>query len=314
MQLQKFVTDVIEGIGGVIVPVEFALCQVLIPEEYKKHFQNKTELELSFDFEVAQENPDSEFVTFGSYVLDQVLAIANQRAVTTLRFAEVDRLTVADPIKKMKGILKNNDGKFIITEERPVLGVWAVFQFQIAFVSDEKVEKAKQVWINLLTGEVSETMKHEQNRIVYQEEPIYSYPVPVDINLADGFKKAYQQAKFEAESENKLRMQENQMQKDLERIDSYYKELLVENNKKADRKGSSLEKKKEILDKAKAIELERDKQIQEITDKYNGKTEIALDHGLLYFIPLLQYKVEIQHRSDKKERTLYYNPITKQIT
>jgi hypothetical protein len=104
------------------------------------------------------------------------------------------------------------------------------------------------------------------------------------------------------------------MQKDLERIHSYYQELLVENSKKANRKGISLEKKNELLDKAKAIELEMDKQILEITDKYNGKTEIALEHGLLYFIPLLQYKVEIQHRLGKQERTLYYNPITKQIT
>jgi hypothetical protein len=314
MQLQKFVTDVIEGIGGVIVPVEYALCQALIPEEYKSYFQNKTEVELSFDFEVAQENPDSEFVTFGSYLLEQVLAIANQKAVATLRFAEVERLTVADPAKKIKEILKDKHGKFIITEEKPVLGVWAVFQFQIAFVSDEKVEKANQVWINLLTGKVSETMKHEQNRIVYQEEPLYAYPVPVAINLVDGFKKAYQQAKCEAESENKLRLQDKQMQKDLERIHSYYQELLVENSKKANRKGISLEKKNELLDKAKAIELEMDKQILEITDKYNGKTEIALDHGLLYFIPLLQYKVEIQHRLDKQDLTMYYNPITKQIT
>jgi hypothetical protein len=313
MQLQKFVTDVIEGIGGIVDPVEYALCQVLIPENYKNYFQNKTELELSFDFEVAQENPHSEFVTFGSYVLEQVLAIANQKAVTTNRFAEIERLTLANPLKKIKEALKEDDRKIIITNERSVLGVWAVFQFHIAYVADEKVEKVNQVWINLLTDEVSETMKQEQNRIVYHEEPIYTYPVPGDIHITDAFKTAYQFVKLEAENENKLRTQDKQMEKDLERIDSYYKELLAENDKKAARKGLSIEKKKETLDKAKAIELERDKQLQEIVSKYNGKIEITLDHGLLYFIPLLQYNIEIQHRLDKKMRTLYYNPITKEI-
>lgn len=313
MQLQKFVTDVIEGIGGVVDPVEYALCQVLIPEEYKKHFQNKTELELSFDYEVAQENPNSEFVTFGSYILEQLLTIADHKAVTTNRFAEVERLTLTNPLKKMKDLLNEDDRRVTIINEKPVLGVWAVYQFHIVYVSDEKVEKTKQVWINLLTGEVSEIMNHEQNRIVYHEKPIYMYPIPVDLDITGGFHTAYQYVKREAENEHKLRTQDKQMQKDLDRIEFYYQELLAENRKKANRKGVSPEKKREIQDKGKAIKLEKDKQMQEIINKYNGTIEISLDHGLLYFIPLLQYKVEIQHRTSKEEKTFYYNPITKQM-
>ena len=100
MQLQSFVTEVIESLGGVVIPVEYALCQVLVPDSYKEYFQNKTELELAFDFEVFEENPQSEFVTFGSYVLDQVLLLANQKAMSTLRFAEVLQLKLANPIKQ----------------------------------------------------------------------------------------------------------------------------------------------------------------------------------------------------------------------
>lgn len=80
MQLQQFVTETVENLGGMVMPVEYALCHVLIPETYASYFQNKTEHKLSFDFEVAQENPDSEFVTFGSYVLEQLLAIVRDKA------------------------------------------------------------------------------------------------------------------------------------------------------------------------------------------------------------------------------------------
>ncbi|MDC3425040.1 hypothetical protein NC797_11040 [Aquibacillus sp. 3ASR75-11] len=135
MELQKFVTKVIEGFGGVVEPVEYALCQVLIPEEYKSYFQNKTELELAFDFEVAQENPQSEFVTFGSFILEQVQTIANQQAISTLRFAEVERQTLANPLKKITHFLQEENGKINILDEINVMGVWAVFQFHITSYS-----------------------------------------------------------------------------------------------------------------------------------------------------------------------------------
>lgn len=313
MQLQKFVTDVIEGLGGVVIPVEYALCQVLIPEEYRSFFQGKTALELAFDFEVAQENPQSEFVTFGSYILEQVLIIANQKAVNTLRFAEVERLTLANPIKKITQFLKDENGKVTIIDESIVMGVWAVFQLHIALVSDEKVEKAEQIWVNLITGEISELMNEEQNRIIYKSAAMYHYPIPTNLNMDKAYHTAYQHALASIETQQKQRHQDQQLQKELYRIESYYKELLVENERRAMRKGLKDEKLQEIEEKSKAIELEKDKQVQEMKQKYHAKIEIVLDHGILYFVPLLQFNIDIQFRSEHKERTLYYNPITKQF-
>jgi hypothetical protein len=313
LQLQKFVTDVIEGLGGVVIPVEYALCQVLIPESYQSYFQDKTELELAFDFEVAQENPQSEFVTFGSYILEQVLTLANQKAVSTLRFAEVERFTLADPIKKITDSLKEINGRITILNETEVMGVWAVFQFHIALVSDEKEEKTEQIWVNMITGEVSERMKQEQNRIIFKSEPLYHYPIPTDLNIESAFKSAYGHAKASIKTLQQKRIRDPQLQKDIDRIESYYKELLSENERKATRKGITEEKAREISAKTKAIELEMDKQIQEIRKKYHGRIEIVLDHGIMYFVPMLQYNISIHFRSEHNERTLYYNPITKEF-
>ncbi|WP_335871117.1 hypothetical protein [Bacillus sp. 2205SS5-2] len=313
MELQRFVTNVIEGFGGMVVPVEYALCHVLIPEEYKGYFQNKSEFELSFDYEVAQENPSSEFVTFGSFVLEQVLEIAHKKAVSTMRFAEIERLTLAYPLKKIHQYLQDDAGKPHIVSETKVMGIWAVYQFQIAFVSDEKELRSEQVWVNLITGKVCRTMKQEQHRIVYHNEPVYTYPLAEEFNIFDGYEVAYDHIRQNTESERKQRSQETSIKKDLERIESYYQELLSENGRKASRKGISHDKKQNLLKKATAIELEKNKQIQEIKDKYNEKIEVSLDHGILYFIPLLKYKIESHFRSTKKERTLYHNPITKQF-
>lgn len=41
MQLQQFVTETIEELGGVVIPVEYALCQVLIPKNYASFFKTR---------------------------------------------------------------------------------------------------------------------------------------------------------------------------------------------------------------------------------------------------------------------------------
>ncbi|MFT8310897.1 MAG: hypothetical protein ABF629_07010 [Sporolactobacillus sp.] len=313
MNLQRFVTDVIEAIGGVVEPVEYALCQVLIPEPYQGYFQNKAELELAFDFEVAQEHPKSEFVTFGSYLLEQVLAIANQKAVNTLRFAEIEHRELADPIKKISEFFPDAKGRVSVLDEKHVMGAWAVFQFHLTFISDEKQESSKQIWINLLTNQVSTSMKQQQNRIAYRSGPLYHYPFPIDPDMNQAFSVAYNYVKRYAEEEQRQHQQEQHLQKDIDRIEAYYGDLLKENNKKATRRGQSDDKLKEIAAKTKAITVEKDKQLDEIKKKAYGHTEITLDHGIIYFIPLQQFDIDFSFRSERKRQTLYFNPITKQF-
>ncbi len=313
MQLQQFVTQVIEELGGIVEPIEYALCNVLIPEKYTSSFQNRSEIMLAFDFEVAQENPEAEFITFGSYILEQLLAIVREKAVSTLRFAEVERLEVGNPLKKITDFLKDESGKIQIVEERPVTGVWGAFQYQITYVSDEKIEASYQIWVNLLTNEVSETMEKEQNRIIYKNEPLYNYPIPVQMDLMEPLNIAAEYVKQKAEQEHNYDSKTAALEKDVTRITNYYTDLLQENEKRANRKGLSDEKKQEIKAKSVAIELERDKQLQEIYDKYNGEIEITLDSGILYLIPLLEFKINIEFRNSIKTKTIYFNPITKQF-
>lgn len=313
MQLQQFVTEVVEELGGVVIPEEYALCQVLVPESCASYFQHKTELQLSFDYEVAQENPDSEFVTFGSYILEQLLEIVQQHAVSTLRFAEVDRLELGNPLKKIKEFLQDEPGKITISEEKPVIGAWAIFQYNVVYVADEKEESAEQVWVNLLTNKISPMMKQEQNRIMYQHQPVYTYPVPAAIDVQGALLRATDYVKEVAEQQRNDVSKSIAMAKDVDRITNYYMELVAENDKRANRKGLSEEKRKEHISKSEAIKLERDKQLQEIRNKYNGQVEINIDNGIVYFIPLLAYKLSLEFRTDVSEMVLYYNPITKQF-
>lgn len=314
MELQSFVTKVIESCGGIVEPTEYALCQVMIPEEYSDYFQNRMELVLSFDYEVALENPQSEFVTFGSYIFQQVMALAHRKAENTVRFAEVNRCTLASPLKKIAAYLEEEPKRLSINAERNVLGAWAVYQFLIAYISDEKEEKKEQIWVDLVTGMISNSMKSIKSSIIFKNEPVYTYPVPNLMNTNEAFKTAYQSAKSNAEYISRQRLESNKLEKDLRRIETYYDQLLQENDNRAARKGISEEKKKEIASKSNAIELEREKQIQEIKKKYDVEIDMMLEHGIYYFVPLIEFDVSISFRGYCQNKLLYYNPLTKQFS
>lgn len=311
MQLQQFVTETLESLGGAVMPVEYALCHVLIPEDYAPYFQNKTELELSFDFEVAQENPDSEFVTFGSYVLEQILELVHEKAKTATRYAVIDRLELGNPEKKISKFLQDEQGKLELKKERPVFGIWAVFHYHIALVADERIETTEQVWINLLTNEFDPKTQEQQNRIMYQERTSDAYPIPAAIDMEGAYQAATEHVKATGEQQKREHVDEREMTRDIDRITSYYDALVAENDKRATRKGLSDEKQTEILQKSETIKLERDKQLQEIYNKAKGEVEISLDHAILYFIPLLEYQTALEFRGDKQQLTICYNPVTK---
>ena len=313
MQLQQFVTEIIEEIGGIVEPIEYALMNVLIPEPYTAYFQNRSEMLLAFDFEVAQENPEAEFVTFGSFLLEQVLAIVEKQALSAIRFAEIDRLDIGNPLKKISEFLMNEQGRIHIEEERSVFGSWAVFNYQLSYISDEKIEKTDQVWVNLLTNEISPTMKEEQNRIVYKQELLYTYPLAVKMDLAKALDIATVFVKEEAEREKNSESKSAAYKNDVLRIKNYYMDLLIENEKRGRRSGLSKKKQDEIKAKSRAIELERDKQLKDIYNKYHEQIEIKLDNGILYLIPLLEFKVKMDFRGVNKHKLVYYNPIIKQF-
>lgn len=178
---------------------------------------------------------------------------------------------------------------------------------------EDKVHNKEQAQtvLDSLVGYKSPAMKREQNRIVYKQEPLYNYPIPTTVDMSVAFERATNYVKEMAEQEKQDQTKANMLAKNIDRITNYYTELLAENNKRVNRKGLKEEKVKGINAKSEIIELERDKQLREIYNKYNGDVEVNVDNGALYFIPLLEFSVEIEFGANVRNEIFYYNPITK---
>lgn len=314
MKLQKFVTDVIEALGGIVIPLEYALCQVVVPDEHRGLFQGRTELELAFDLEVAEEHPQAEFVTFGSYVFEQLIALVQRQAIGTVRFADIDPPALSGALDKIRRFLDKEQGSFALNGERTVIGMWAAFAFRVASVSDEKEEQFRQVWVDLSRGDVCEDMMRHHHLIPYVDRPKLAAPVACRTDLASALKAAYDEAKRQAGGDGRQRVRKEELNREIRRIADYYEELKRETIKRSERKGLSEQKKQELLDKVGAIELERQKQLLEIENKYAVRTEAYLDYGVLVMVPVLEYAVSIRQRQAQKEVTVHYNPVTKKFS
>lgn len=313
MDLQKFVTDAIEALGGIVFPLEYARCQAMIPEEHRDLFQGRTELELTFDFEVAEENPQAEFVTFGSYLFEQVKALVQRQAIGTIRFADIDPPTLSGALDKIRRFLGQENGVFSLSSERAVTGASVIFAFHVAYVSDEQEEEFRQVWVDLNRMEVCEDMMQQYHLVPYVDRPVQFCPVTCPMDVPSALKVAYAHVKRQAEAGRRQRVRQEELNRENRRITDYYEELTRETIKRSERKGLSEQKKQELLDKVQAIGLERQKQLLEIGNKYNVRTEANLDHAILVMVPLLEYVVSVRHRQAEKEITLHYNPVLKRF-
>ena len=317
MDLQKFVMEAIEAMGGAVVQTEYALCEAIVPDQWKEIFQGRTECLLAFDFEVAEENPAAEFVTFGSYIFEQIVALVRRRPVSGIRYVDIERPTLHAPLEKIKRHLKDEAGAMQLKSERQVLGAWVEFSFRIHYVSDEKEETFEQVWINLNNGHVDEQMQAHKDFIPYAASPsplLEGLALPDTAGLSSALLTAYRHAKQLANRGLNRRMRQEELDKEFKRITDYYDDLAAEMTKRGERRGLSAEKVKELADKADAIRLEKAKQLDDIKRKYTVRSEVGLDHGLLYFAPVIAYTVEIEFRKQRKQLHLQYNPLLKQFT
>ena len=315
MELQRFVTEVIEALGGIVIPLEYALCHVILPDENKELFDGRSEFILAFDFEVYQENENSEFVTFGSYILDKILYIASKKAVFTIRFGIIDRLSLSDPLDKIKEYLDLPARTNVkIMSERPVLYPWITYNFRITYVSDERMEEMMEVWADAFTGNISKDMNEQRPSIFYELNPIYNYPIVDFPNISKAFNEAYMYTQKNAQTRVQENTRKDELNIDLYRINNYYRDLENEILKRMKRKGITEEHRQELESKRKALLLEKEKQLAEMQEKYEIKLHISLDNAVIYAIPNIEYVIDTAFRDEKLEKRVYYNPVLRNFS
>jgi len=305
VSVSEFIEKTVNVMGGVFETVEYALSSVLIPDEYAEYFQGRTEFLLAFDYDVAQENPQSEFVTYGSFIFDTFLEISRLTPLVTHKYMNVARTDIADAENKIKKSL-NLETSPVIIEEQFGAAMFVRFNFSVKYISDEITENIISVWINLCTGRTDK----EIEKIFIPTDESFNAELNIlhfeYVNINEAYKTASAEIADRAKQSPLIDTDQNLIKSETGRINRYYDELILENKKRTERKGLTEERIKEILEKEKSLIIEKNRQIAEITDKFTTKIESSLENAIVYHIPCKRFICSVSKRVNS-EFIAYYD-------
>ena len=311
MDLQHMVLEVINAMGGIAETTEYALAQVLLPDAYKTRFHGRTELTLAFDYEVAEEHPEADFITFGSELTEEFLDIALTAPHSDTRFVIVDHIAVYNAKERVSRALGDKFGNIQVLSERPMMGIWALFTFRTRFVSSESFEEDRRICINMLTGR--RDVEFEHIPIFYEHEPNTKYPYVPARTVSEAYKQARACMADIADGIAKSVANPLKVRQETERISNYYNDLIEENKHRLSRKGLTAEREEDIRLKQEALELEMRRQIREIQENLIPTFTTELSHGITLHIPLIEIVCNVSDRAGTYRRTLYYECLKKRM-
>ena len=301
---------IIDAMGGVLEFTEYALAHVLLPESYMRRFNGRTELTLAFDYEVAEEHPEADFVTFGSEIMETLLDLALNAPLADTRFIIVDRFGISDAKEKIENALR---GKYSveIQSQQNVTGIWGVFVFRVQFLSSESFEEEHRIWVNMLTGEVD--MEFAAIPVFFDREPNTDYPYAPAGKLSDAYARARSHMELVAEKSAKSLIDGAVIAHEKERLQYYYDDLIEENMRRLTRKGITPEHSMDVMSKNDALKIEMARQINEIQENLTPRHSVGLAHSISAHIPLIELQCRVSDRTISERRTFYYECLTKRF-
>ncbi|MHC6178804.1 hypothetical protein ACYUJ6_02935 [Clostridium sp. JNZ X4-2] len=309
--LQVFVIKFFNTLGAVVEEVEYSLIYVVIPDEYEGIF-GRTELKLCFDYEVYLENPDYQFVTFGSFILDKIISLSFECFSTGIRYVLADNLNVTEPEKKIKDFLNEDRYSIEIIEQSKVINYFTKYDFKVNYIFDNIIEDFEDAVIDMSNLCVSDSFSESLNNVFYDTKPQYDYPVNCDVDFLEGFKKAVEQIKIIGGSKMNDFSNMPIKNKEVKRINEYYESLKIEAEKRMKRKNLSQEKINDYKHKINLYDTEKNRQINEIKDRYNVKLEVVFQNAVVYAVPVIYFKYNLVHRNRSEDQygECYFNKLT----
>lgn len=301
--------------GALVEPTGYGLLETVLPEELAEHFKDD-HLLLSFDYEVAGENPESTFVTYGSSLLD----IATDLALGYGHYISLYRpqTGVTPPRDLEQKIMAGLE--FLRCRPPRVIHQWMVdhlfleFNFRCIFRSYEKTEALVPVVIDGYSGLPKASFSELWKYVVPVTKPDYRLPVADMLPLPRLHQQACRQVEMQVRqlAEPICQSAAALKEKELAKISSYYEQSAREIERKISATDDAF--KKGRLEKQLAATM-RDRELREEdpATRYTVETEVRLDHLVAYHLPCVHIKLEVQHKNELYNQIVVYNPYSNDI-
>lgn len=317
--VQDFVVRTLESFGALVEQKEYALIEALVPDTLAERFNGKNMLLLAFDYEVAQENESCEFVTFGSYILDEVTKLALSRGQTIECFIPVERLELPSKIEEMI-----QEAVYFVKCRPPELKKHFItehcyyrFNFHCAYHCDEKQEDILPVLVDMNTGRQDDEVQQllfEVEKVVPLHKRQYILPSIPMIDDKDAYALACAAAKPKiTEAMKKMNRSMAVLQnQEMSKVARFYQNTINDLERRLSRSQdlNRMERLKKQIDAAKIDEKRRKLDVKE---KFSVDAVVSLDSIVVYRLPNIHIILEIQQKDKFFEFEVIFNNLSRKI-
>lgn len=313
--VQSFVVSYFERIGGIVDFTEYSLAEVVIPDEYAEHFDGRTFFRITFDQEVARENEDAEFITYGSHFLDKLTVLAMERGLAAARYIVVDRLEQGRVVEKLTN-------QFAFIRCKPALDSstirnfhYVLFNFKIVYLTDEREEVFQSVLVNLNTNRPADKLGRMINSVLVTDEREIICPEEKSYSIQAAYKTACEELKrrSKGEIEDKERENQRRLWQDLRRINQYHDDLREELEAQLRKAVDDPKRATSLEGKIKANDLERERREKELRDRYRLRVQVKLNNAVFYSQPKVVNFFTVSQRSMKAPLKVVWDPLLREF-
>ena len=316
----NFLHDYLSARGAALQRTGYGILEVLVDERLEQEL-GKSELVLAFDYDAAQETPESDYITYGSTTLEQIVNLAVSGHTVAERYSPSSGkppANLAEIVTRHVGLRASD---LSISSVKEYLNPVIRFTFKAAHVSDDREEQLVSTWvdghhekINRLYGDIKHIFYESSPSRLLPELQCKPLPELLRISLAE-VEHFTSNRRLELEAQNaRLLAAES------ERTEAYFGTMMDDCDavlSRAIAAGDEAQK-KQVKAKQDSIEMQRRHHLDDIAQKYNVRLEVSLLSLALYLVP----RWRIVWGSKKKTNsssghadggTLFYDELLKKI-
>ena len=317
--LEQFLIDYVDAVGGLADEIEPQVFDVLMPDVEDPAFSAwaDTPQRIAFDPDALPEHPSAQLFTFGSALLDELLARAKTRWQIGLAFLDDVHLQPYTLAQRVARDLVLPDQLTLRVENiRPLYVTHSVFWFEVTYLGDEKEQALYHIAVDRYYGRQVRYLDALLNGERFTDTRRWAFAdarsAPVD--------RAYLTAReavvrtVSAEVNTRLHQTQARLVEQTEQMKRYYADLraeLVERIERATARGDEVESlrlRQDALNREEAVRLD------ELVRKAQLRIQLKMVNILHVRIPRLFISTHVSAKQTPmihpSSLTLTWDPLT----
>jgi hypothetical protein len=301
--LEGFLRDYAEIRGGAWDEVEPQVYDLLLPPELAGQSMDLSSsgmVRVAFDPEALPEHPGAQLASFGTPLVDRLLASAVERGQLAVAYFNGLNVAVYDLSRQVRRAIRLPDGcELQIGRTRAMHVAQGVFWFQAEFKSDQKEHEILPIALDLHSGRQVRRLEQLLEFSRLAEEPAEYLIEARRMSRAQAYQTAREAALRTLSALAGVRKRElaERVERQVERMESYYRDLrseLAESRERARKRNEDVEK---FGPRLEALDRERRLRIAETRQKASLSMRLRLLSLLMVQQPKLIIQTSLHRKS-----------------